>query len=281
MPCCRARFCDKCLQAKATCYNCNKFFDIKACVPESQMDEIFSDVLITCRHPGCCYQSTEFLIQQHEKDCKHNPIFISDLVSAMEPSQTPKIIAMQRRKNIFSNFMMYNNVQHIMNCIDNGLSLDETPLQLSSAAGGYYTHIILEGDTLSGLAIKYRVSASEIKEVNHMYSDRIHERTALRIPVRHTPTFSEAEAAGLEALLRNRLVNRFRRKTGMKSSSEALYYLENANMDFNTAFVLWADDSSWEKTAAPFKSSAPTTCHEELELFEKPQHKRGCCSLVF
>lgn len=280
MPCCAELFCASCLKSRASCYNCGKFFDIKDCSSVKPMESLMCDVLIKCRHEGCNYESTEFLIQQHEKDCKHNLIFESELITALEPSQTPKNIALQRRKNIFSGFMMYSNVQHIMNCIDNGLSLDETPLKIQGDSE-YYTHIILEGDTLAGLSIKYKVSVAEIKDVNHMYSDRIHERTALKIPRKHEPTFSEAEAAGLESLLKQRLINRFRRKTGIKSNSEALYYLENANMDFDNAFTIWAEDSSWEKTAPPFKSCMASSCHEELELFEKPQHKRGCCSLVF
>lgn len=282
MPCCGALFCANCLHVRASCFKCSKFFDIKDCVSVKPMESMLTDVLIKCRHEGCNYESTEFLIQQHEKDCKHNPIFQSDLIAALEPSQTPKNIALQRRKNIFNGFMMYSNVQHIMNCIDNGLCLDTTPLSVNVGSDSkYYTHIILEGDTLAGLSIKYKVSVADIKEANHMYSDRIHERTALRIPRKHEPTFSEAEAAGLESLLKQRLINRFRRKTEIKSNSEALYYLENSNMDFEEAFNLWAEDSSWEKTAPPFKSCVTSSCHEELELFERPQHKRGCCSLVF
>eukprot|EP00339_Tiarina_fusa_P023732 CAMPEP_0117015588 /NCGR_PEP_ID=MMETSP0472-20121206/12425_1 /TAXON_ID=693140 ORGANISM="Tiarina fusus, Strain LIS" /NCGR_SAMPLE_ID=MMETSP0472 /ASSEMBLY_ACC=CAM_ASM_000603 /LENGTH=168 /DNA_ID=CAMNT_0004719421 /DNA_START=394 /DNA_END=900 /DNA_ORIENTATION=+ len=168
-----------------------------------------------------------------------------------------------------------------MNCIENDLSLDDTPLSIPNDGGEFYTHIILEGDTMAGLCIKYKVSVTDIKDANHLYTDRIHERTALRIPRKHTPTFSESEAAGLEELLKNRLINRFRRKTAIKTNEEALFYLENANMDFAVAFSLWAEDSSWEKTAPAFKSCIPMSCHEELELFEKPQYKRGCCSLVF
>jgi len=91
--------------------------------------------------------------------------------------------------------------------------------------------------------------------------------------------YSENEAQGLEQLLKNRLINRFRRKTGIKSNAEALYYLENTNMDIDAAFNLWADDSAWEKTAPAFNSCIP--CHEELALFEKPSRQRGCCALVF
>lgn len=278
MPCCQAKFCERCLRSKATCFNCYKVFDIKACKPAEHFDDLVAQVLVTCRHSGCDYKTTEFLIKQHERDCEHNEIFTSDLVSTMEPAQTPKNIAMQRRLNIFKGFMMYNNVQHIMNCIDKQLSLDDTPLEIAGD-DEFYTHIILEGDTLPGLSIKYKVSISEIKEVNRLYSDRIHERTALRIPRKHTPTFSENEAQGLEQLLKNRLINRFRRKTGIKSNAEALYYLENTNMDIDAAFNLWADDSAWEKTAPAFNSCIP--CHEELALFEKPSRQRGCCALVF
>ena len=65
--------------------------------------------------------------------------------------------------------------------------------------------------------------------------------------------FREAEAQGLEELLKLRLVNRFRRKTGIKESEEALFYLENANMNIEDAFARWAEDESWEQNAPPFK----------------------------
>merc|ERR1712000_447907 len=137
---------------------------------------------------------------------------------------------------------------------------------------------ILETDTLPGLAIKYKVSTKEICQLNRLYTTRaLHERTALRIPKKHTPVFSEAEAQGLEELLKVRLVNRFRRKTGIKESEEALFYLENSNMNIEDAFARWAEDESWEETAPPFQSCMPC---EELELFDKSVHRRGCCMLL-
>jgi len=278
MPCCNSLFCGECLSSVAHCFKCKKVFDIKNCTPYSNLSVMVDNVIIECRHSGCDYKSTEFLIQQHESNCKFSTIYKSDLISILEPTQTPEYQVLQRRKNIFSNFMMYSNVRHVMDCIENDLSLDDTPLSTDVGSDGYYTHIILEGDTLSGLSIKYKVSASQIKEVNHLFHDRIHERTALKIPINHTPTFSERETMGLEELLKTRLVSRFRRKTSIKTTQEALYYLEEANMDIEKAFDAWAEDYSWEKnTKLEFKSCLP---HEELELF-KPQHKRGCCSLVF
>jgi hypothetical protein len=114
--------------------------------------------------------------------------------------------------------------------------------------------------------------------------------------------FSEADAKGLEKLLVQRLVNRFRRKTSIKSNEEALYYLENTNMDMEAAYKAWIEDNEWEQNAPPFVlvlffpsfyslrvklltfplfSSCINSCaHEELELFEK-ESKRRCCSLVF
>ena len=277
MPCCSAVYCSGCLASRAACYNCRKVFDIKKCTSVFPLNSLTRNVIIECRHPGCDYKSTEFLIQKHETACTHNPVYKSEIVTLLEPSQTPQAKAHLRRMNIFGNFLMYSNVRHVVDCLDKGLSLDNTPLSIPNNGDGFYTHIILEGDTLSGLSIKYKVSSSKIKEVNRLFSDRIHERTALKIPIAHTPTFSERETSGLENMLRARLVSRFRRKTGITSTQEALYYLEQCEMDMKAAYLLWAEDYSWEKTALPFKSCMPL---EEIEIF-KPQHKRGCCSLVF
>lgn len=49
-----------------------------------------------------------------------------------------------------------------------------------------------------------------------------------------------------------RLVNRFRRKTSIKSNEEALFYLENANMDMEAAYHAWIEDNEWEQNAPPF-----------------------------
>ena len=106
---------------------------------------------------------------------------------------------------------------------------------------------------MAGLAVKYGVTVADIRDANTLFSDQIHERTALRVPRKGAPTFTEADAEGLENILRQRLINRFRRKTSIKSNEEALFYLEHANMNMDAAFQAWINDNEWEKNAPPFR----------------------------
>jgi len=245
------------------------------------MHALLSDVLITCKYPGCGHKSTKILISEHEKTCKHSTILNNELVEAlMGPSNTPKAIAAERKKNIFTPFLSYSNVKHILHCMQNDLPLNTTPFD-DGDDPHFYTHILLESDTMAGLAVKYGVTVSDIRDTNNLFSDQIHERTALRIPRKRCPTFTEADVEGIENNLRQRLVARFRRKTSIKSNEEALFYLEHANMNMEVAFQAWLNDNEWEKSAPPFQSCIPPTCsHEELELFNKDS-SRGCCFLVF
>lgn len=282
LPCCQSLYCVKCLQDKARCPKCTKYFDIAKCAETRSLGSLVSlvdEVLVKCRFSGCTHKTTKILINQHEASCSH-AFYDRTLAEAlMDPSLTPLAVATQRKKNIFSPFMMYNNVKHILDCMEKNVPLDSTPIPEDSADDEFFTHIILDTDTLQGLAIKYKVSVFDLKETNRMTTDQLHERTALRIPRRTQPTFTEADAKGLEKLLVQRLVQRFRRKTSIKSNEEALFYLENANMDVEAAYKAWIDDTEWEKTAPPFVSCI-NSCAEELELFEK-ETKRRCCSLVF
>merc|ERR1712137_72923 len=282
LPCCRGVFCSSCVESRALCPKCFKAFDINKCFELTPMKKIVGEVLVECKYPNCDYKSTSLLIHQHQASCKHATILEGDLAEAlMGADKTPKALMIQRQKNIFTPFMMYNNVAHILSCIENNLPLDTTPLPNSGADDGHFTHTILESDTLAGLAVKYGVSVAELKETNRLNTEQIHERTALRIPCRTRPVFTEADAKGLEKLLLQRLINRFRRRTSIKSNEEALFYLENVNMDMDAAFAGWIADNDWEKTAPPFQSCIPVKCaHEELDLFERVQ-KRGCCYLVF
>jgi len=189
LPCCSRQFCKQCLEFKTHCPGCSKTFNIANCYPCQPLQRLVSEVLVECKY--CHYKTTEFLLKQHENSCRHSSILNNELVEAlMDPTQTPKGVELQRKRNIYSSFMMYSNVRHILDCLENNKPLDTTPLSVDVGEDGFYTHIILDSDTLPGLAVKYGVTPVEIKEVNRLFSDQIHERTALKIPRKNPPVFS-------------------------------------------------------------------------------------------
>lgn len=191
LPCCHELYCLRCLQDKARCPNCTRYFDIAECYENRPMVSLLEEVLVECRFAGCGHKTTKILLNQHEASCKHVTVDPSLLDALMDPLETPNAIALSRKKNIFTPFMMYNNVKHILDCMENNQPLDSTPIpEDANSDDEFFTHIILESDTLQGLAIKYKVSISDLKETNRLTTDHLYERTALRIPRRTQPVFT-------------------------------------------------------------------------------------------
>lgn len=182
MHCCSAQFCQNCLDHRVNCPKCRKVFDINRCVIFQPLEEIVENVLVECKY--CKYQTTNILLSFHETNCKKSTLCESELASVlMDPQSTPQYIEKQKQKNIYEAFKSYANVAHILDCIENNLPIASTPFKFTdTGSDGYLLHHIVKSDTLQGIAIKYNVPVSTLKQANKLHTDQIHERRHLKIP---------------------------------------------------------------------------------------------------
>ena len=178
MPCCASLHCEKCIFSKARCPHCFRSFDFSQCTVYRPLN--IGDVLIKCKYPECDYKTSDILIKNHEKDCKKATFNETLMEVLMEPQERPETVAFQRTINILRNFSEFSNVAKVL-CKLTG----EKKVLEETIDRDYFTHMILDTDTLQGLAIKYRCSVQEIKELNQLRTDVIHERAALKIPQKH------------------------------------------------------------------------------------------------
>jgi LysM repeat protein len=246
-------------------------FDFRNCVVSRPPLKI-GDVLIKCRYPGCEYKSTDILIKNHEKDCKKATVNEDLMEVLMLPQERPEMVARQRTINTLQNFKEYSNVAQILYQITGEVS---TPVDDQESE--YYMHMIMDTDTLQGLAIKYGCTVQQIKEINQLRTDTIHERVALKVPQKRQQSVSnDIKLEELQKILEGRLILKFKRKARC-TFDEAKYYLEETNMDFSKAFMLFAGDNEWSKSAdPPFRPSIPIR-RAKKSVIDKS--RRECCSL--
>jgi len=154
----------------------------------------------------------------------------NELISAVcDDIPTKEELITKKRSNLFNSYMNLN------------------PEAINAFGQDYVTHIILETETLQGIALKYGVTVTEIKKLNKMTTDALHERTLLKIPVANDNKEWQTDPAQLEELLKKRLIARFKRETKTATNEEALYYLENNSGDFVAAIREFRADEAWEK----------------------------------
>jgi len=276
MPCCSALHCEKCIFSKGRCPKCGASFDLKDCKLTKQMLKL-GDVLIKCRYEGCEYRTSDILITEHEKSCKKATVNPALVELFMDPSQTPESIAKQRTLNILLHFKEFDNVQDALRRLSKDLVF-QTENSQDEKVNQYYIHMVLDTDTLQGIAIKYGCSVQEIRELNQLRSNIIHERVSLQIPHKRDNVSNDIKLEDLEKLLESKLIHKFKRQAKC-TLEEAKYYLDEANMEFSKAFIAFAGDSEWSKSAnPPFSPSIPL--RKKIEHSKTlAKSKRVCCSL--
>ena len=110
-------------------------------------------------------------------------------------------------------------------------------------------HTITRADTLHGLSLRYDCSVENIKKANGLWTNNIHERVELIIPVdRIPPTFKphpEGVLGILDAKKLQKDVELFRDLTKC-TKDECTYYMEQTQYEFRKAYELWKSDRAWE-----------------------------------
>eukprot|EP01095_Lingulamoeba_sp_RSL-Kostka_P002781 TRINITY_DN13699_c0_g1_i1.p1 TRINITY_DN13699_c0_g1~~TRINITY_DN13699_c0_g1_i1.p1 ORF type:complete len:310 (+),score=81.21 TRINITY_DN13699_c0_g1_i1:83-1012(+) len=287
LPCCSATFCEECMRSVTRCGRCMAPVEIKECRKyKSDLQAWIDDIIKPCRYQayGCKEVKSEFLIHQHEKNCSFAPDSENIYLTAfIDPSQTKEALQLERRKNVFENFLQFSNVKLLMGNYGLNSADDQSAIFTREATPGgsddeecsFYTHIVIESDTLAGLAVKYDVSMSIIKQVNKLGSNNIFERSTLKIPkTKNKPTFNQLEIDQLERILTERVITRFKREGNLLTNEEAFYYLDTTNFNYQSAMEMCLMDSNWEQSNH-FQSQIREKCK-----VKQPKIQKNCC-LVF
>jgi len=232
--CCSAKYCEDCITnlktEKSKCPRCKKqlVFKEEIYIP---LNTLLNSVLTKCKYEGCDVMTTEIMRKSHEERCKFAPdIKKNELIAALcDDVLTREQEIEKKRNNLLKSYITLN------------------PEAANAFGEDYITHIILDTETLQGIGLKYDVSVSEIKKLNRMTTDALHERTLLKIPVKNMQSNYSSDPAQLEDLLKKRLIGRFKRDTKTTSNDEALYYLENNFGDYDAAVKEYRSDIEWEK----------------------------------
>jgi len=276
LPCCYSVYCRQCLSSRGRCPNCSKVFDIRDCRQYTPLKKVVGEILKKCKHPGCSNQKVCLLLEEHEKKCKFNEGETSELLQAFsEPNNSPAAQFRIRRANIFDSFADFSNIQAyaMKSKKDNNNSSKDKCQQLPE--NGIVTHMVLNIDTIQGLALKYGTTSEEIKRLNKLRSDDIFTRSSILIPATRMPDFEDIDLETMEKLLEQRLLTRFKRHLGLVDDEEARYYLEATNFDFTAAVRDYRGDMDWE-------SSNPLPLRKREEPTKQTmKKKRDCCILLF
>jgi hypothetical protein len=106
-------------------------------------------------------------------------------------------------------------------------------------------HIIVPGDTLQGLCLRYRVSAVELRRHNNFSGNNISYLKKLRIPIDHSmPVIRQSEDS------HEVMIQKFRQITH-ENVTEAKYYMEESGWDIKRALEAWHSDSTWSGHHVP------------------------------
>jgi hypothetical protein len=103
-------------------------------------------------------------------------------------------------------------------------------------------HVILPGDTLQGICLRYRVSAVEVRRHNMFSGNNIQFKKTLRIPL------EPGVPIVLQGYDRNELkLQLFKNETG-EENTEAKIYLEDHNWNVTEAIKAWRQDDVWTRS---------------------------------
>jgi hypothetical protein len=102
-------------------------------------------------------------------------------------------------------------------------------------------HVVLPGDTLPGICLRYHVSAVEVRRHNLFSGNNIQFKKTLRIPL------EPGIPVTLQGFDRKEMkLQLFKNETG-EETTEATLYLETHNWDVVKAIAEWRQDDLWAK----------------------------------
>ena len=111
----------------------------------------------------------------------------------------------------------------------------------------FHKHEVTHQDTLPGIALRYGVSAYEIKRLNRMPTDEVFAFSSLLVPVhRDVAARLPPPAIPSPETTRRFQTAAFQKRT-LATEGEAQAYLIMADGDYKEAFALWERDRQWEE----------------------------------
>lgn len=103
-------------------------------------------------------------------------------------------------------------------------------------------HVVMPGDTLQGICLKYRASAVNIRRLNMFSGNNIQFKKVLLVPI-DGGAVVEQQLNTPEVILQ-----KFRNATG-EGIQESRLYLEEHHWDLDKAVLAWRQDEHWEHEA--------------------------------
>ncbi len=109
------------------------------------------------------------------------------------------------------------------------------------------THIVLEGETLTGICLRYRCTRQEIQRLNRRthINETLGLCDTLIVPNRFK---GEADRSHIQFLTKDVIVQTLRNMVGV-GDVEAKLYLEEADWNFENAIKKIKEDLAWEQSA--------------------------------
>ena len=126
----------------------------------------------------------------------------------------------------------------------------EAPQSEAPPVAAQREHVILPGDTLQGICLKYKIKPRDLKRANPQVDVR--DSTLRGLSVLVIPGDGPCQPRSLEVD-----VARFRTACPSLGSREARYYLSEADGDFDDAVARAREDTAWEIVASSSKAKAP------------------------
>jgi hypothetical protein len=107
---------------------------------------------------------------------------------------------------------------------------------------GMIEHTVMSDDTLQGLCLRYRVSATDLRRSNIFSGSSFQFKKTLRIPI------APGSIVQPQVDTQEVKVQKFKNVTG-EGNQEAHLYLENSDWDVDRAIGAWKGDENWTITA--------------------------------
>eukprot|EP00732_Lithocolla_globosa_P005688 Lithocolla_globosa_v1_NODE_6067_length_1142_cov_6.632015.p1 type:complete len:245 gc:universal NODE_6067_length_1142_cov_6.632015:977-243(-) len=111
-------------------------------------------------------------------------------------------------------------------------------------------HYVTKSDTLVGVSLRYGISVPELRRVNSLFSNDIFCKKKLLIPIAYLPDNVVAPSnEWKKEQKRKQALVKFRREMQV-SLEETIFYVDQAEGDFDNAKVAFLADVEWSKIQA-------------------------------
>jgi hypothetical protein len=166
---------------------------------------------------------------------KHSQVF-ADYSNLMKPLPCPPEGLVWTRQN--GRDWLLEKTQKENRCSD----------EESSEPPAFLNHVVMPGDTLLGLTLRYKVSAAELRKANNFFGDHFRLCKILVIPRRSN--------CGVQKMTQEVMIQYVTAQTSLHAA-EARFYLEETDWDKEKAIEQFCKDCDWEESQNAFVPPRP------------------------